>query len=113
MNFFATAGFWVLLAAIVLAVLVVQARQKNARAKKTWQDVWAAFAAKYPERKILKNWRMVPQKDAEGRTVFCVVWDSGTRPPERTWWMKKAPEAAAEEISAQEAGRLIQVGERR
>ena len=95
---------------MLVVVFIADARRKNMRAKRVWQGLWAAFAKKYPEREILKGWRMNPQKDAAGRMVFCVMWDSGTKPPARTWWVQTAAmEMAFEEISEEEAGRLIEV----
>lgn len=95
---------------MLMGVFVFDARRKNMRAKRVWQGLWAAFAGKYPERKILREWRMNPQKDAAGRRVFCVMWDSGTKPPARTWWIKKTAEMVFEEIGEAEAGKLIKVG---
>jgi len=94
---------------LLVVVFIADARRKNMRAKRVWLDLWAAFAGKYPERKILREWRMNPQKDAAGRMVFCVMWNGGMATPARTWWIKKTEEVAFEEISEEEAGKLIKM----
>lgn len=82
--------------------------RRKREAAEVRRAAWLAFEARYPERKILRQWPMNPQKDKEGRWVACIVWDSRTRPPHRTWWIQKEEDPFVE-ISADEAATCISV----
>jgi hypothetical protein len=87
--------------------VITRALRQHRESAALISEVWSAFQKKYPERIILKNWQAKPQRGKDG-TVVCVVWNSNTRPPRRTWWVKK--EEGIDEISGDEVSRHFDIG---
>src|SRR5262245_42935778 len=91
----------------------LESRRKKSEVKQQelelLQSVWLAFEAKYPNRKILRNWRCKPQTVVDGSTVICIVWQSYTIPPARSWWSIVDSSQPPEELSYDEAKQLIDI----
>lgn len=86
----------------------IERRKKKQETEQADREIveraFAAFAKKYPEREILRNWPHSPQATSGDSTIVCVVWNSATKPPSRSWWrMGDVPE----ELSYDDAEKLI------
>ncbi len=70
-------------------------------------SAWQAFQEAYPER-IIVRWRLKQHNLPTGELIVTVCYGN-TKPPRRSWWIRRSGQTGFEELPHDEAEKLIEI----
>jgi len=70
-------------------------------------SAWEAFQKAYPDRSVVR-WKLKQHDLSTGELIVTVCYGN-TKPPRRSWWIRRKNQIEFEELPHDEAAKLIEI----